>query len=416
MKKVGTVHFVIEGEWLTQLLRGMWVEGNEVGAIKVWNASFPKITKPSDLKDTFIRLVSGKAKFTGDSDGNGFNLEDDDSPYFEGDKSLPLLNSWEDVILLKKARLYVAELELRAYRLRRRYPDTFAKNAWEWAEATEENRAENGIRREVNRYYTDVRNLCIQFGVDIKLEMLPVNESPLLTGPTFMTRFKKPEGKRNDIATYIQCKEAYVSAMEFLGVIDTYFKTKYGKSIRTFDLTFVKDSCGIDTEYEDQMDKLATRYLEDNTPSLPDFKNIVPELDVDKYLQDMVNEEQRTEVEPEDPKTTEWTSGYIDRDGRFYGCSDLGHILFADTLCEKLGLYPEDEDEESTPDSSQILDNLGWIKVSMKRFFWDSLHIKPTGEQQATIFDFMMGKKMNKAVFNEIGQWKTLGEAFGDDF
>lgn len=33
--------FNIQGSWLTWMLRHLWVEGNEVKAIKIWCVSFP---------------------------------------------------------------------------------------------------------------------------------------------------------------------------------------------------------------------------------------------------------------------------------------------------------------------------------------------------------------------------------------
>jgi hypothetical protein len=51
-----------------------------------------------------------------------------------------------------------------------------------------------------------------------------------------------------------------------------------------------------------------------------------------------------------------------------------------------------------------ILDELGWIKISMNRFFWDYNNTKPTDAQKSTIFDYMSGKKMEKALFNSMSR------------
>ncbi|MFA5354452.1 MAG: hypothetical protein WC291_09495 [Thermodesulfovibrionales bacterium] len=402
---VRRVHFVIEGEWFTNLLRQMWVEGSEAKAIRVWEAAFPKQATPVALRDTFLRLVSGKAKFTGTSDSPGLQMEPDDCRFYQGDESLPLLNSWEDVILLKKTRLYVAELDLRRFRYGRRFMDQPDEpiNVFEWAKAVDENRLENNLRRVVNGYLTDIQNLCVGFGADLKLDMLPTEEIPLLTGPTALRR-------RDEYATYLQCKRAYSVVRSQLEPIDRYFKAKYGEAICTFNWQDVKDACGIPVRYEEQLDKAVDAAREDmaGEPEKINPSVMVPILDVNKYIRDAIREGDREVIEPEDVMTTVWTSGYIDRKGQFYGCSDLGHVAFADNLCEKLGL-----EVEGTTNSSEIIDRLGWVKVSMGRFFWDTAK-RPSKAQERTMMDYMLAKGMKTAIFNVFGKPQTLMEALED--
>jgi hypothetical protein len=404
--EIRRVHFTLEGSWLTDLQRHMWVEGNEVKAIKVWEAGFPQQATPVTLRDTFLRVVSGRSKFTGTSDAPGFKLEPDDYRFYLGDKSLPLLDSWEDVILMKKARLYVSELELRRFRHGRRYMDEPDEpiNVFEWARAVDENRAENNLRRVVNGYLTDIQNLCIGFGADLKLDMLPTEEIPLLSGPTALRR-------RDEYATYLQCKRAYSVIRSQLEPIDRYFKTKYGEAIWTFDWRDVKDACGIPARYEEQLDKAVDSARESlgGEPQRIDSSVMVPMLDVNKYIQDAIREGEREVIEPEDVITTVWTSGYIDRQGQFYGCSDLEHVAFAEDLCQKLGL-----EVEGTTNTSEIIDRLGWVKVTMSRFFWDTTK-RPSAAQQRTMMDYMLAKGMDKAIFNVFGKPQTLAEALGDE-
>ncbi len=404
--EVRAVHFTIEGGWFTDLLRHMWVEGNEVKAIQVWESAFPTRATPKALRGLFLRVVSGKAKFTGTSDAPGFQMERDDNRYYLGDESMPLLDSWEDVLLLKKARLYVAELELRRFRHGRRFMDEPDEpiNVFEWAKAADENRLENNLRRVVNDYLTDIQNLCVGFGADMKLDMLPTEDIPLLSGPTALRR-------RGEYDTYLQCKRAYSVIRSQLEPIDRYFKTKYGEAILTFNWQDVKDACGIPAKYEQQLDKAVDAAQEDlgGEPQRISPSVMVPLLDVNKYVQDALRESEREVLEPEDVTTTFWTSGYIDRQGQFYGCSDLGHVAFADDLCEKLGL-----EVEGTTNTSEIMDRLGWVKVSMNRFFWDRGK-KLSKVQERTMMDYMLAKGMKTAIFNVFGKPRTLGEALEDE-
>lgn len=406
MTTTRTVHFTIDGAWFTDLLRHMWVEGNEVKAIKVWEAAFPKQATPAKLRDTFLKIVSGKAKFTGTSDSPGMQMESDDERFYGGELSLPLLDSWEDVILLKKTRLYVAELELRRFRHGRRYMDGPDEpiNVFEWARAADENRAENNLRKVVNGYLTDIQNLCVGFGADLKLDMLPTDDVPLLTGPTALRRQKEYE-------TYQQCKRAYAVIRSQLEPIERYFKGKYGEAMWVFNWQDVKDSCGIPKRYEEQLDKGLVKAQgrdEAEPDTIINARVMVPLLDVSKYISDALRESERVEIKPEDVSTTAWTSGYIDRTGKFYGCSDLGHVAFADDLCQKLGL-----EVEGTTNTSEIMDRLGWVKMSMSRFFWDTAK-QPSKAQQRTMMDYMLAKGMEKAVFNIFDKPRTLGEALGE--
>lgn len=112
------LHFTITGSYLTWLLRHLWIEGNETKAVNVWVAAFPSLASPKIIKNQFLDVVSGRKKFVGD---NSYELVDDGRKYWdpededgEGSTSFPLLQSWEDVILLKKVKFYFSEMNLRA--------------------------------------------------------------------------------------------------------------------------------------------------------------------------------------------------------------------------------------------------------------------------------------------------------------
>ena len=103
MKKITQLHFKIDGNWFTWLLRHLWIEGNEVKAVRMWNAAFPDYVSPNYIKGLFLDVVSGKRKFSGCND---FQLVADGSKYWstsadgEPDKNFPLLSSWEHVVCL----------------------------------------------------------------------------------------------------------------------------------------------------------------------------------------------------------------------------------------------------------------------------------------------------------------------------
>lgn len=409
-REVRTVHFTIQGDWFTDFLRGLWVEGSEVYAVKSWIATFPNHASVESLKDYFIKVVSGKAKFEGDSDGDGFDLVEDNVKELHG---IPLLDSWEDVLSIKKLRLYVAEMQLRRFRLTRKYPEIFCNNSFSWAMAVEENRIENTIRKDVNRYLTDIHNLSVTFDDHQRLPMLPEDEYPLLTGPTWRVRGATMEQKSREWETYLKCKSVYESAIKYIVPIDRYFKEKYGDNIITIDYDTVKELCGIDVESEDRQDH--SMFEDFNQPGYDirylmeemDIPKIIPQISVDEYINNAITESNRTDIRPEEASKTTWKSGYIDRNGKFYGCSDLGHVTFSEKLCEKFGLI---DSEDDTSDTQQILDKAGWIKVSMNRFFWDC-YKNPTQSQKDTIFDYMQGKGMTKALFNSVSGPQTLADA-----
>ncbi len=109
-------------------------------------------------------------------------------------------------------------------------------------------------------------------------------------------------------------------------------------------------------------------------------------------------------LEPEDINFTEYDSGYIDREGRFYGCAFSDHIDISKELCEKYKLKVKSQgrrDWVCCEDYLRTLDELGFVKISDKRFYWDH-RTKPNEAQIKAIVNFMMNKKMRKAHFNRV--------------
>jgi hypothetical protein len=392
----------ITGKYFTWYIRHLWFESNEVKAVKLWFDTFPDLQSAEHLNEYFIPVVSGKKKFTGTSSGQGFDYEDDDQPCWDpdqsgiGDASHPLLDSWEDVILLKKTNLYVADLELQRFRIERRYPSSFEHccNARDWEHSIEENKTENVYRKRSNDYWTELRNLSIVFATEIYAEMLPSDDMSALTGPSARNK--------TEISVALNRSQMYQNIINYLKPIKEYFDKKYGEdNLFVIDEDNIKTICGIDRTVLDAI-KIAKESIEHNK-IISEYKKIIgntdpfKSLDVHSYVAELMKEKDRgNNIESEDIITTKWTSGFIDTIGNFYGCTNLNHIRFAEDLCIKLNFKKEDDETNA----SHILDEKGWIKVSMNRFFWESKNI--TDSQKNAIRDYMAGKQMFKAQFNTV--------------
>jgi hypothetical protein len=374
------------------LFRHLWVEGNELKAVKIWCDTFPDLASREYLDEYFIPIVSGKKKFIGESDP-GFDVEDDNRCCWDPDQSgkdntsFPLLDSWHDVILLKKVHLYIAELELRSFRLNRTCAQTLegcGGYSHKWIQAVEENKCENTLRKKVNEYWTAIHNISMQFALDLNLEMLPTEDIPLLTGPTAIDK--------REIKTICQRDAIYNSIIAYLTPIQNYFNKKYEGRVFVYKDSDVKLLCGISEEH------LIVRMKaleQNNTPLFQTISKALPSVDVESFVQGLLKENDRgDDIKPEDIISTTWKSGYIDPSGKFYGCSDLGHVNFSEALCEKLDLKKGEE-----IDSQHLLDMKGWVKISMSRFYWRDDY-KVTSSQKIAMHDYMHGKNMTKAQFN----------------
>jgi len=416
------VHFDVQGEWFTWMIRHLWAEGNELKALKLWTESFPDLSTQEHIKDLFIKIVSGKSKFTGiASDPDGFKLEPDNKKFWDPDqsgkenKSFALLDSWEDVILLKKTQLFVKELEFRQFRLARRYPSTFeecGRNTMIWTHAVEENKIENVQRKEINQYLTHIRNISLQFQTDVILELLPETNIPLITGPTFADKYS--------YESLQQKHQAFLDITKRLDAVEEYFHAKYGPKFYVYSERDLKLCFGITDEDENLEREIAsserTKTSQRETLQRLSQQTYTPTylpvlglgVSVDEIVRSMISDSGRERTKPDDPSTTKWNSGYIDREGKLFSCSDLGHVAFSEELCDYFKLR-----KSKKKDAQQTLDSQGWIKISMRRFFWDESK-KVTDEQKKTILEFMQNKQITKAHFNTTLEETTMCEAFPD--
>ena len=428
--KSEVVHFSVSGDFITWILRHLWVEGNEVKALKMWKDTFPNLATLTRINSIFLPVVSGKKKFVG---VNEFELVDDGTKYWDSNrdgkpnKNFPLLQSWEDVIMLKKVRLYISEMQLRQFRMKRRYPDDFSGcnfNTLHWDKATYENKIENPMRKTVNEYYTHIRNLTREILPDDMYEnTLPILEDdiPLLTGPTM--------SNKKEITTYQICKDTYDDIIAHLEPFRRHFNERYDGKVRVFSNGEIEDIVGLT---EERMRLFEKRKLDERELEVEVFHKKKPTyniarvsedmqipsiaLDVDNYVRAQMREADRERIDAEDPSTTEWQSGYIDRQGKFYGCSNTGHVGFAEELCDQFGFEIPDRVDGVRVDGQFVIDKKGWIKVSMLRFYWDELTVKTTEKQRKTILNLMIANGMIDSVFgNSLGKKKTFQQQFSNE-
>jgi len=388
----------------------------------MWKDSFPDRSSPKFMNECFLPIVSGKKKFTG---VNELQMEDDGTKYWDADrdgnpnKSFPLIQSWEDVIKYKQVKLYVSELGLRQWRLQRRYPEYFEGaegSSLMWEAACEENKKENYLRQDVNTHYTEIRNLTREIFPDEEYSNiipLPDGEIPLITSPNMKNKY--------DYSDYEQCVDMYESIMSRIGPVRDYFNKKYGY-IHLFNEDEIKYICGLDDEMIHRMEtskKVKKQKFFRDESDEPKVTSILPkDIDVMDFIEKQIKESEREKIEAEDPLKTEWHSGYIDRSGKFYGCSDTQHVAFSEEICEQFGFEIPEKKEEIKwailKDAEVVLDDKGWVKVSMFRFFWDHYNTKPNKKQQKTILDLMLNYKITETDFEYVNNKKTFQQQFGD--
>lgn len=462
MSKTATVHFIIEGEWFTWFLRHQWIEGNEEKALKTWDASFPHLSDKKFINGVFLEVVSGQKKFFGEND---FELKDDNvkcwstSQGGKPDKQYPLVDSWQDVLEKKGIELFQAELDLRDCRLNRRYAPTRSGNnhrADKWHFASQENEHENRPRKKAADLLATISNICARTG--LKYAPIPIPSEGTLLEDKSKKDTKWPSRKVKHNPSLDNNKRFHAAVIAVLEPVRVKFLKKYGVELVRYNYDEVQLLCGVEEaerwspheiltfdesakakvkasksepmSMAEGLDKAIKQAMEEGDTQrlamLQGFKNnglfpgvgaapssIIPGLDLDKHIDNLLKADKRTAIEPEDVGTMEWTSGYIAPTGEFYGCPDISHREFSQDLIEKFNLAPKNKEggyswlkakrgESNKPvDPEIVMDRAGWVRVSVNRFFWDPNHCKFTQAQRVVVKDYMNAKKMDKAVFND---------------
>jgi len=122
------------------------------------------------------------------------------------------------------------------------------------------------------------------------------------------------------------------------------------------------------------------------------------------------------EIRPVSMETYEGNSGYIDRSGRFWPCSDLQHRMLAErlardgiikikNLAEGIAFDDADKIEVSIAlgaDAEKAIDNLGWVKLSVGRFaFWPEREtMRWTKKQIDTAMIYILKHEMMSVNYN----------------
>lgn len=458
--KTTTAHFTIEGAWLTWFLRHQWIEGNEEKAIKTWEASFPALSAKEHINGYFLDIVTGRQKFVGE---NTFEMKPDGAKFWSGtqdgkpNKLYPLVDCWEDVLERKGIALFMAELDLRDVRLNRMYAPTRAGNnnrSDKWTLAAKENEHENRARKKAADLLATISNICARTGLKYDPIMIP-NEGTLLEDKSKNdTRFPSRRVKHNP--SLDNNKKFHASVLLVLETARVKFLKKYGVELVFYNYDDVALLCGVNDaarwsphevltydvrrkekgepmSMQEGLDKAIQQALKEgdterlamlnsikNKALAPAVPTVIPGLDVDKYVENMMKSDARTSIEAEDVSVTDWTSGYIAPSGEFYGCPDIYHREFSKTLAEKFGLLPKKNGHSwlkakrgvssEPPDCEIIMDRAGFVRISVNRFFWDREYCHFTKPQFVTIKDYMNAKKMDKAVFNDPTKLVTFEE------
>lgn len=360
-KKTETVNFTIKGDWFTSHLRDLWTEYREMSAIKIWNDSFPDHANKECYDEFLLPIVSGKKKFTGDSDGDGYAIEDDDQKLH---RNFPMLDSWDDVIRLKRFKLFLAELNLNHMRQNRRmFESDYLPGTSDYTETTYVN--------EFNDLFMELKDLA---------KVLSIN--PIEVTDTSRIISVKDPGFKFGAFTDWFLKEKY------------YFQNKYGQEIIFEDVDDYSFVFALENARTKQLIKLeiyqsvATDYTNKNSKA------------------------KKTTVVSANKKTTPLKSdvnpilesGWLSPDGEFYGCGFEQHNVFSEELVEFLKLEsptPIDRKEHLAfeNDAEIILEKLKWIKISSKRYLWNFSDFVLTKKQENAIRKFMKFWGQEKAIF-----------------
>ena len=390
-----TLHMVVEGGFVTQLLRTFWMEREEYKAIKTWKDTFPELADTSYLNSILLKIVSGRKKFTGDSDGpNGLQLEDDKGDYtILGSHKIDrkrefILQSWDDVILRKQIILFFEMMTLKKFQMKSRaWPareEDCNHNTRHWAYAADENELENPQRERVDKLYTELENI----GIALERKIIPftIHEGGTSLGTySFLNHVAWQSYGKKQTASEMNL-EAYRKGVQTIMPHITVLNKKY----------YGLDVCGIDNEmlmdlYDISLEELTLNNLNVYTGYATGIK-----IDVDTFVQKQIDEAKLHEkgVVSDKIEKTKFSSGYISPEGVFYPCADLGHREFAEDLCRHINLAAGNDQ-----DYQIALDKAGFCKLTMSRFAWQG---EITIKQKDAIWDYMTGHNISATQFNGI--------------
>jgi len=343
-----TVHFSVTGEAITRIARDMWVSYLPKNALSLLLEGMHGMTK-----EYAIEIIIGEAKLIGEN--NDVTMVKDNAKYLDQkNKSCPLHTPKKLAILMEEELI---ELELN-------YLFVTSKSY------------EKQLYRDGCYNKSHIVESAASIGDKIKKRIEQLLALYPYVGKTF---------KDMPIFNYVVVHKL----VEERDKLRRELEDKQEQAIY---------EQGLDEENKNRFSiQNANKELEKRFANVGSGIPGIPEINVEDFVRKQIEDDNREDVSPEDASKTEWTSGYIDRKGNFFGCSDIGHSRFADDL--RSAKYFTSK----TDDSQQALDELGWMKISMNRILWGPdicSHIEITQKQIDTLFDYINGKKLKEFSYN----------------
>ncbi len=365
-KTEGTVqhlHFTVTGEAVTHLSRDMWISYLPKKAITTLTDGLG-MTVPQAIK-----VLTGKAKLVGEN--NEVYMEKDNAKYLHPEHKSCSLHTVKKLTMLMEEELIKNEISYLMV-MSDRYRKMLIEEGVEEEDAYILKSAKNYsdlITREIEQL------LALYPLVDKKFRDLPIFNDKIISGVI---------NERIEYRKELQKRE---EEQEELWYQEEKRREKVTKKAQNDRQAAIKE-----------MDRRVGKRYRDAGTRMGTGVPGIPQIDVEDYVKKMIEDDKRVTIEKENISKTEWSSGYIDRRGNFYGCADLRHLIFADDM-RSAKIFSSDID-----DSQQALDDLGWVKISVNRvlFFtpFNSKSKKMTKRQIDAVFDYMHGKKIETFSYN----------------
>lgn len=388
---VQTVCFTIDGEYLTNYIRSAWKEGSFIHAWKVWaSGTSQNEDGPATDSELFFKLITGKLKLEGNSgDPEGISILDDNSTQI----TLP---SWE--LALKYLDTLYAISELRVLMMTRGITRTLSEERIHPDERTE--------FEDTLRSYSKLQTKSQE--EYIKLAILATGKVSF-PGGIGKDLTEKVTSQYTEHKTYIDLENWHNALKSEFKLYDMYIPNISNEieSVRSFTKSSVSKR-----GYVNQLvnaNELNREYEQDEKEFI--VETPLGNIDVGQWLHDVVVNDKKP-FKPENLKTTKYTSGFLDRAGNFYGCGPFQHIQIERIIVLQFKL--KSKKDIGDLDWNQIIEDNGWIKVSMSRFYWNYYEIEPSKDQIDSIMALMTLWNITHTEFM-LGTRTTLAEALKEN-
>lgn len=394
-KLIQKLSMSVDGDWLTNHIRSAWAEGSFIHAWKVWaSGTSQNEDGPATDSELFFKLITGKLKLEGNSsDPEGISILDDNSTQI----TLP---SWE--LALKYLDTLYAISELRVLMITRGITRTLSEERIHPDERTEFER--------ILRNYTKLQS---------KAQEEYVKVSMLATG-----KIAFPPGLGKDLIDQVT---SHYTEHNTCIHLENWHKFLHGE-FRLYGLyipsieneidsvrSFTKSSVSKRGYLKQLTEGNDLKVIEDPEEKEDDEEYLVETplgiIDVGQWLHDVVVNDKKP-FQPEDLKTTKYTSGFLDRAGNFYGCGPFQHMQIERIIVLQFKL--KSKKDMSDLDWNQIIEDNGWIKVSISRFYWNYYEIEPSKDQVDSIMALMTLWNITHTEFM-LGTRTTLAEALQEN-